>query len=282
VRIAAPRLDRLRAAAGRRQAALLGDGAVPRPRLSGLHQLVGRAVPAGARRRSTATAVIDDPVAFSAVRTRSAFLPLHVSGRVDGLRAGSVAIAVDGVVRAVTPLVRDGDGHAFSAMLPTSALRDGSNRVEVLAATRDDRGLRVTSLARTGGQEDGFAIRKGEIVGPKGARHRIAAGRIAGGVDRSEIADGNLTLSGWAVGTRPPGPVDQVLGFLDGRVVFFGPPRGPRSDIAQRHRVPPENLAFRFEVRADALRERPELYALRGGVASQLSWFCGGTQAIGC
>jgi hypothetical protein len=282
VEISTRRLDAERVAALRRQVALLGQGGFPAPRRVPGVDLVGRPVPASAAPMAAASAQVDGAVAFAAVDRRSAFIPLHVTGTVLGFERGGIAVAVNGRVRAVTPLVRDGDRRRFSAILPESALRDGANRVEILGVTGGPRREHVASLASIDPGSVQYALRDGVIVAAHGRRLPIRAGAVRGGVDNSASKDGELTLSGWAIGPGHGGAVDQVIGFDGHRVVFYGRPERPRLDIAQKYGLRPWNLGFLFAVPEAGLHGAPSVYAVRGGVASRLDWFCGGNQAVGC
>jgi arylsulfatase A-like enzyme len=58
-------------------------------------------------------------------------LPLFVEGRLTTSRSSPliVAVAINGVVAAVTQSYRDGGAHAFGTLVPETSLRDGANAV---------------------------------------------------------------------------------------------------------------------------------------------------------
>jgi hypothetical protein len=212
------------------------------------------------------------------------FVPVHVTGTVRGVDPREVAVAVNGRIGAVAPVVRDPDGRAFSALLPESLLRQGANRLEVLAVQPGGAAGRLVALARVGGRASAYALDGDSIRTPGGRRFRIVEGGITGGVDATIREDEAVRLGGWAADARTFRPVEEVVGFAGDLLLFSGPPAGPRPDVAQLHRVPADDLAFHFDVPEGNLRGRPRVFALRDGVASPLEWFCGGEvrQDVGC
>ena len=105
--------------------------------------LVGRRVPAGARRRAGAPrAEILQPERLRRVRRASGSLPVDVSGHLRGTRARrDVAVAVNGRIRAVgTSFLLPGSRtRHFALMVPPSSLREGGNRVQVFVVRGGDR-----------------------------------------------------------------------------------------------------------------------------------------------
>jgi hypothetical protein len=278
------RLDALRAAALRRQVALVGEGGFPRLRGGRARVLLGRRVAQPRRAPAGTFATVDDPAAFGAVDLAAPTIPLHVSGELHGGRPDEVAIAVNGRIGAVVSVFRDKDRLAFSALLPRSLLREGANRVDVLGVTGRGRATRLVALGRAGGRQSAYAIAGGRIRAPGGRQYRIVDGRVLGGVDRSVRDAGVVHFSGWAAQAGSFGPVEEVVGFRGGRLIFSGAPGGARPDIGRMHRVPPDDLAFRFDVAETSVAERPRVFALSRKIASPLRWFCGGElrQDVGC
>ncbi len=135
-----------------RKVALFGSGADGPDRIYRVgpnQELVGRPVATLAGGRSSAEVALTDPDAYDDVELDGPFLPTWVTGRVtnDGGQQRDVAIAVNGVVRAVSNTfeLAIGGGNLVAAMIPPSALRDGRNLVEVFEVTAAQR------LARMGG-----------------------------------------------------------------------------------------------------------------------------------
>lgn len=102
----------------------------PHPELLGTKVLDGQT-----DRSSPFEARLSEPHLFDAVDLAASFVPLHVTGAVHGPSElpPPVAIAVNGIVRAVTTPYFDRGRWMFSATLPPESLRQGRNRVEVLA-----------------------------------------------------------------------------------------------------------------------------------------------------
>ena len=148
--------DRRKQAQVDRKLALFGTGADGPERIYrvGPHQeLVGREVVSmGASDESSAKVSLTDPDAYDDVDPDGAAIPIWVTGEVsggDGDRR-DVAIAVNGVVRAVSNTFQLANGNAelIAALVPPSSLRAGKNSVEVLEVTGSPGALR---LARMGG-----------------------------------------------------------------------------------------------------------------------------------
>jgi hypothetical protein len=113
------------------EAALLRDGVWrvgPRPDLIG-RRFDGEIVAAGP------SATVDGDL-----RATASVVPAVVSGDITGLSDDAViAVAVNGRVVATTRVFTDAGQRQYSAVLPPSALRPGSNRVVVLEVLAGDR-----------------------------------------------------------------------------------------------------------------------------------------------
>jgi hypothetical protein len=84
---------------------------------------------------SDASVALTDPGAYDDVDTDGPALPTWVTGKVSGAGGDEidVAIAVDGVVRAVSNSFRlaNSDEDLIAALIPPDSLRDGRNTIEV-------------------------------------------------------------------------------------------------------------------------------------------------------
>lgn len=130
-----------------------------------------------------------------------------------------------------------------------------------------------------------YRLERGRIVPASGAPIAIRQGNVEGLVDGSLVTpERTLELHGWAhVQQRP---VDKIVAFAGGRLVYAGVPSisrpalvGP-SDSA-------EALGFEFAVPRKALRRANppvEVYALANEVAAPLEYWCEpqADQVIGC
>jgi Sulfatase len=101
---------------------------------------------------SGVSATLDDPGAFLDVNPSSGLVPTHLSADLEDAGDGAltVAIAVNGVVAAVSPTWVDGDqSHHLEAMLVPDTFEDGANEVRlyVVGGTEGDRTLAPIALA---------------------------------------------------------------------------------------------------------------------------------------
>ena len=74
---------------------------------------------------------IRDPQQFASVNRARDVLPLYVQGLLNTVRREplTVAVAVNGIVAAVTHSYRDRNAHVFGVLIPETSLRDGNNAV---------------------------------------------------------------------------------------------------------------------------------------------------------
>jgi hypothetical protein len=81
---------------------------------------------------------IEDPRQYAAVALGEDPLPLYVRGRVSTPRSDpvSIAVAVNGIVAAVTDSYRERGAHVFGTLVPETSLRDGANTVAGIALDR--------------------------------------------------------------------------------------------------------------------------------------------------
>jgi hypothetical protein len=282
--VPAARLRLEQTAAIQRQVAMFGEGGTPRLRDPQYDNLLGRRIPANVPRATDGSATLQDPARFAAVDHNSDFLPVYVTGSVHGTDTSRLAVAVNGQIGSIARVVKTAAGRAFAGFVPESLLRDGSNRVELLAISGRGAATRLRSLGRVGGREGVFRLEDGEIHAGDDRRYRIEDGALVGGVDRTALDGDVIHLSGWAVDPQKQRPVDQVVGFGDDGMLFSGAPDAARSDLTKLYKAPPDRLGFAFDVPQGGFTDRPRVFALRDGVASPLKWFCGegGLQDIGC
>jgi Sulfatase len=135
-----------------RKVALFGVGADGPDRIFRVgpnRELVGRPVASlDVGGDSSARVELDDADAYADVDPDGARIPIWVTGEVSGAAGPrDVAIAVDGVVRAVSNTfeLANRDGELLAALIPPSSLRRGENRIDVYEVRADG------TLARMGG-----------------------------------------------------------------------------------------------------------------------------------
>jgi hypothetical protein len=145
---------RIRASLERKVRLFGSDGRAPGLYGIGPHpELIGRTV--AELPRAPVSATIDGADAYSSVHLRSDFVPAQVSGTIkssDGRAGRDLAVALNGRIVAVGHSfhLNRGDPERFSIMLPDSAFREGSNRVELLAAPEEPDSQGLSFIARAG------------------------------------------------------------------------------------------------------------------------------------
>jgi hypothetical protein len=132
-----------------RQRAIFPRGLASVFRLGPHRGLLGRRLVTLRVREATARAQIDASAAFAGVARASGVLPVYVTGQLSrgAPNAESLAVAVNGRVRAVGRSYASGNRQRFSMLVPPSSLRPGRNTVDVIAV-RGDR--QVVRLAHAG------------------------------------------------------------------------------------------------------------------------------------
>jgi hypothetical protein len=138
-----------------RKIRLFGSNGKP-PGLYGIGphpELVGRTV--AELPRAPVTATIDGSDAYSSVQLRSDFVPAQLSGTIkgsDGRTHRDLAVALNGRIVAVGQSfhLNARDPEQFSIMLPDSAFREGSNRVQLLAVAGDSDAPALSLIAHAG------------------------------------------------------------------------------------------------------------------------------------
>ena len=149
VRMSVVKLVRLRSATIDQKYSLFGSDPSSFYRLGRDISVIGSIVPDSAPTSPHVRVRIEDAEKLAAVSFSSSFVPARISGVVA---EGSVepetelAIAVNGRIRALTRCFKQSGAQRFRAFVPESALREGPNRVEVLALSKVGDKLRLTRL----------------------------------------------------------------------------------------------------------------------------------------
>ena len=108
--------------------------------------LVGRRV-TSAQPSGAASGRIDGASLYRKVNPATGVVPAYVTGELSGVAPGrTIAIAVNGTIRATGQTYSSGGGTRYSVIVRPSAFRNGANRVEVLGIG----GSGFQRLARTG------------------------------------------------------------------------------------------------------------------------------------
>ena len=103
---------------------------------------------------------------------------------------------------------------------------------------------------------------------------RIERGALRGDVHALTPGE-NIVFKGWAGDVRARRPVDSLALFVDGRSVATWPPSSTGKRIFDRYGVP--RNGFEYELPSRLLPKpgqarRVRIFAIRGGVASELSY----------
>ncbi|MCB1017237.1 MAG: sulfatase-like hydrolase/transferase [Acidimicrobiales bacterium] len=169
---------------------------------------------------------IDQQDAFASVDPASGFVPLLVSGRLEGPTGttlpDAVLIAVNGTVAGVGGGFRvAGETTTFDALLAESTLRPGANELTVLVPSGT--GSATTYAVAEPVDRPTFALRRGRLVpaGTDDAGRALAepSDDLALEVE-SAFDDGQtLALKGWAADRDADAIADLVLVFADGEQV---------------------------------------------------------------
>jgi hypothetical protein len=192
-------------------------------------------------------AEVDEAWRLAHVAPVSGFVPgfLHGSLQGDVTESTHIAVALNGVVREVSPVFDVGPGGArFNAIVPDGAFVAGFNALELFSVSGPPANPLVESIEfDNGGRFTVSVAADGNVVSisdTTGTSWVVAEDpRIVGAVDeavwgvsdfmRSTLED--LQVAGWAVDQRSMRPVDEIVFFING--VFAGSvePDHERSDI---------------------------------------------------
>jgi hypothetical protein len=185
------------------------------------------------------TAVLTEPERFTDVRPNAGFIPALVSGRLSGpsitAQHTGIALAINGVIRAIAPVRRSGDGADFQAVVPGASFRPGLNDVAIFvvdSTTADvtirrvrlrKGGYRLVSHRGTERIDSGFG--RSVIVRPDAVRGFVEE------ASRTNLQD-YLSIGGWLVDPNRAGP-PAVLVFADNRLVGTAVATIDRPDVAK-------------------------------------------------
>ncbi|MFH1116259.1 MAG: sulfatase-like hydrolase/transferase [Pseudomonadota bacterium] len=138
----------------------------------------------------------------------------------------SLAIAVNGTIRAVTRTIPVGDdAEAFSAVVPENSFRSGDNAVDVFSIESGTDG-RVTlePLRKARAKAYAIALPTGGITevleSGQGDRIPVIHGSLVGRLDRVVRGEsGDSEFIGWAADKTRSQPAGDLLVFADGKLV---------------------------------------------------------------
>jgi hypothetical protein len=239
-------------------------------------QLLGRKVASLRTRPSTGMRVeLSQREVLAAVDPSSGFLPTYVSGVVTGTpQQVSLAVAVNGTLRAVTRSYAERGEVKFNALVPETALRAGPNEISVYAVARTASGWSLQELRGT--QLDYVLDDQGRLETSDGKVVRVTSA-VSGEV-RGARRGSDVTFGGWAASLGARRAASTIVVLVDGRSVFVGRNGNVQESLA-RQRYGIEGAGFRFRLPGALIPSEgdPEVrvFARSGGIASELRYVAG-------
>ena len=205
------------------------------------------------------------------------FVPAQVFGRVRHAHAGSgdltLAVAVNGIVRAVTRSFDERGQERFVALVPEASFRAGDNSVEVFVVETAS-GSPVLHPA-TASSAPTYAIdldpagRALRLISSDGGVCVLDPNAVQGAWERQGTG-----FLGWAVDTSGDRSNVVLMVFADGRLVYTTS-TGPRPD--DRFADAPEGSGFQFTLPAALLETTSDLrlFAVLGERGTELGRLLG-------
>ena len=205
-------------------------------------ELVGERTDALVQGKSDLTVEIDGSHLFRQVDLDSSFLLSRISGRVvgsQGSRIGrTLAIGVNSTVGAVTRTSHlDGD-TVFSALVPETSFRDGSNRIRIYETSSTGSSVALLPVEIPAPATYRLDAARGEslLVTPEGRKVPIGDRGVAGWVvsrlspDRSRIF-----IGGWGADVENLVLPQAIVLFRDGEFLYAGRTGRYRSDVVKTY-----------------------------------------------
>lgn len=205
-------------------------------------ELVGEQTEAWLQDRSDLTVEIDGSHLFRQVDLDSSFLLSRISGRVLGNQdpgsGRTLAIGVNGTVGAVTRTTRLDGETVFSALVPETAFRDGSNQVRIYETRKDGSGLALwpAEVLEPSSYRLDAAGDETRLVTPEGKEVPIGDSGVKGWVvsrlspDRSRIF-----IGGWGADVENLVLPQAIVLFRDGEFLYAGRTGRYRSDVVKTY-----------------------------------------------
>ena len=225
---------------------------------------------------------------FAEVDPDGPFVPAHIVGRINAGRGAAehlfLAVTVNGRVETVTRTYKGPEGAwSFTAMVPETVFRAGSNRVEVFVISGTEDGPRLASLRKKepisyslaeaqSGTSEGF------IVSSTGETIRIVPEAMDGAVDAVLQQYGRTQISGWASDGSHRRTADRVSVFVDGEANHGRHLVVSRSDLVEGFKSASlEQAGFQISLPAHIFKRDPSpvvrVFAISSaGVASELEY----------
>ncbi|MFK7958250.1 MAG: hypothetical protein AB8B96_19295, partial [Lysobacterales bacterium] len=169
------------------------------------------------------------------------YLPLVFKGKIFGSgieNAGWIAMAVNGIVATLAPAYHKGEALEFSAFVPASALRNGSNEVSLTLIIEGENGARRLVPIQSPQSEVNYTIsaaNDGSTVVTAGERHvSIVEQRFKGGAGGLTINGSEATIRGWIAEIKTGRVPLKVIAFVDEEFVGSALVNVARFDVSKR------------------------------------------------
>ena len=163
---------------------------------------------------------------FAEVDPDGPFVPAHIAGRINAGRGAAerlyLAVTVNGRIEAVTRTYKGPESPwSFTAMVPETVFKAGSNRVEVFAISGSEDRPSLASLRKQGHisyslSEARSGTNEEFIVSSTGETIRIVPGAMRGVVGQVRQRRSYTWLGGWAFDKADLRPADRLSVFVDG------------------------------------------------------------------
>ena len=224
---------------------------------------------------------LDFPDFLKRVDPESSVTPALVTGRVysETEESQDLAVAVNGVIQAVTRTYREGKATRFSAMVSEASFRAGNNNVEILAL-RGNPGD-APRLSRVPMKDSPYTLDR--TPDPSGAVIRSADGEIFttgtrnidSRVNRGFVRPEVIVFRGWAADVETAEPAAAILIFENDEYRFSGRPTKIRRTSGGGRAVQRSGFVLMVpkSVFSDLESAEIRLFALfDGGDASELRY----------
>jgi hypothetical protein len=268
-------LPRRRAALAR-QIAAFGTGSFDRVyRIGPNPDLIGTSVSTFETLPSAhARADVNGASLLGSVDPQSGFLPCYLTGTIEGAGTARepLAIAINNRIAAVTRTYAALGKTRFTAMIPPSALRPGSNSLAVFAVRRTGGTILLEQL---GGEATALTIEvRGDrtvIASAGGTTIPVVRAALRGAIRANSRPD-SLLFGGWAVDARARKAADAIVVFRGRSSIYKGSASNyARPGIYRRFGV--RQAGFTFELPRSLVGDdwrQIRVFAIRGAVASEL------------
>lgn len=194
-------------------------------------------------------ASVDQLALLERVDPTAPVVPGLIDGIVEGVEPGAessrlvVAVALNGVIGAVTPTYRNRAGQvAYTVVVPERLLIEGRNSAEIFHIVRSPGGV---TLSRIGGEPSGYRLVQAsggggeQISASTGELLPVRPGAVDGFVDFVEVHDGIVEIRGWAIDLGRKTPSESLMVFIDGECAFCGRPEATyRPDMEKHYGLP--------------------------------------------